>query len=276
MGAGITMIILNNLTPWGLEGEKNETGIRGKTKHECYETAKGKCLTENLICPCSLMILEAGRKSPFCSHLPVVTQKVLQQFIWVSAVVLVQEGMWSSSMERLLLTFLLLIKYLLNINHRTEIIDLFFQETTVVVTCLSKLCSIPALCSQFISWRLFLCEQNTLGSSVCTLMDWKSAECRCKMNRNISQKQENKLNIWEKQILPFVILGSIKSVSSCVPLRLQTVDERRGWDSNYQQERSHQASQNPLHQKSWVYCHLLWTAYILLCLQRLCMVRKKI
>lgn len=66
----------------------------------------------------------------------------------------------------------------------------------------------------------------------------------------MSQKQKNKLSIWEKQILTFVTSESIKSVPSCVPLRLQTVDEGRGGDSNHQQERSYQASQNPLHQKS--------------------------
>lgn len=63
MGAGSVFIIVNNLTPWGLEGERNETETCGKIKHECYETAKWKCLTENLICPCNLMVLEAGRKS---------------------------------------------------------------------------------------------------------------------------------------------------------------------------------------------------------------------
>lgn len=162
----------------------------------------------------------------------------------------------------------------------------FFQGTTVVVTSLSKLCSIPALCSQFISWRLFLCGQEwealaqdtgTPWGAVCTCTTPGGLKgCRWQMTENTSQKQENKVNIWEKQILTFVIPGSIKSVSSCVPLRLQTVNEGRGGDSNYQQERSYQASQNPLHQKSWIYCHLLWTTYILLCLQRLCMVRKKI
>lgn len=173
-------------------------------------------------------------------------------------------------------------------NHRTEIIDLFYKKQQWL-SLLYQNWAPSLLFALSSSAEGFFCgagvgsactePRDTLGSSVCiwpSLVDWKSAQCRCKMNRNTSQKQENKLNIWEKQILTFVIPGSVKSVSSCVPLRLQTVNEGRGGDSNYQQERSHQASQNPLHQKSWIYCHLLWTAYILLCLQRLCMVRKKI
>lgn len=90
----------------------------------------------------------------------------------------------------------------------------------MVVTSLSELYSIPAFCSQFISWRLGqeweVLAQGHLGKQCVHLYHpcWTESH---EQKHESGTEEQTEHNIWEKQIWTFVIPRSNKSVSLVSP-----------------------------------------------------------